>query len=82
MRWRDQEWHEPWGGRRWTSPNGREIALPDGDEPFELEVDTSDGERAWFHFARRAGTRVTAVKVNGRRYVPAPERDWDSEVCE
>ena len=46
-----------------------------------IRVEFYDGE-PWEYRLALNGRHVKSVHVDGVRYVPCPERDWDSEVTE
>ena len=72
-----------WKGATWKRlGDGTVVNMPTPDEPHQCELALSDGTSRSFCFATREHVRVTAAKVDGRRFVPAPERDWDSESVE
>ena len=85
--WAGVEWHAPMvkeeelsdcSTKAWKAPSGREVYMDDGQEPHEVKAMLPDGtERTWVY----SGAPPSSFVVDGkRRFVEAPERDWDSEV--
>ena len=57
----------------------------DQSRPIRGRIVYADGSESMFTYARYVNGRereVVRVEIDGRRFVPAPDVDWDSEVCE
>ena len=67
-RWNDTVWH---------TPMGREVHVDAKADPGSYTVVFSDGTKEE-RVMDMMGRRILRFEVDGVRYVPAPERDWDS----
>ena len=65
----------PDGWRR--LPGGGIVNMPRDSDPHEVDVETARGAGKRFVFATEAGDRVTRVTVDGDRWGPLSEPDWD-----
>lgn len=81
--WQGVEWHAPMRSdddmsdcskKAWNAPRG-----------IDGEVRWDDGTVSELHYTRFLNGRerhAREVVVDGVRYLPVHERDWDGEVCE
>ena len=65
----------PDGWRR--LPDGGIVNMPLDSDPHEVDVETARGAEKRFVFATEAGDRVVRVTVDGDRWGPLSEPDWD-----
>lgn len=65
-----------WGNTEWHAPNGRVIYVSEDDMPCEIGIVYEDGSTRWLHVATR-GRAIDHIEVDGKRWVPVRERDWD-----
>ena len=82
-----------WGSTVWGPPkNYEEEEVSDcsknawnAPRGIDGEVRWDDGTVSELHYTRYLNgheRHAREVVVDGVRYVPVPERDWDGEVCE
>lgn len=65
-----------WESAEWHLPNGRTIWAD--AMPTAVELDVSDGTTRHYPMSLPPGTRITGIRVDGRRWAECPERDWDA----
>lgn len=67
-----------WADAVWKTPEGREIHCVDPDECHEAVIELSDGTERCTHWA---GAPASGVKVDGKRWTPSRDVDWDDRCA-
>lgn len=66
---------------KWKQLGGRDVNVPESDEPHMVDVETRRGHVKHYPFSLPADDAVTGVSVDGERWRPPRSIDWEDR-CE